>query len=178
MRLAVATLLSFTLVATSHADEHPSFAYETTQLTADDIRTFPDIGPATGSPKTEAECRAFPGTTDWPTEVEWRQLNASLGGALLHPVPAAAACYPGAYQDDSKCAALVASQLITRAHFEDPLALSTQWPAGNPCPVAAQPTGNCTQGGLPVYVVNATSVRQIQMAVNFARNKNLRLVVK
>jgi hypothetical protein len=37
-------------------------------------------------------------------------------------------------------------------------------------------TGKCTQGGWSVYVVNATTVKQI--AVNFARNKNLRLVIK
>lgn len=38
--------------------------------------------------------------------------------------------------------------------------------------------GNCSMGGYPTYVVNATSAAQIQLAVNFARNLNLRLVVK
>ena len=36
----------------------------------------------------------------------------------------------------------------------------------------------CTLGAFPSYAVNATCVYQIQMAVNFARNANLRLVVK
>lgn len=31
---------------------------------------------------------------------------------------------------------------------------------------------------MPSYVVNATNVAQIQLAVNFARNLNLRLIVK
>lgn len=39
-------------------------------------------------------------------------------------------------------------------------------------------TSACTQGAYPTYVVNATTVAQIQLAVNFARNQNLRLVVK
>ena len=36
----------------------------------------------------------------------------------------------------------------------------------------------CTIGGDPVYVVNAKSAWDVQAAVNFARNKNIRLVVK
>ncbi|KAK8042995.1 FAD-binding domain-containing protein [Apiospora phragmitis] len=36
----------------------------------------------------------------------------------------------------------------------------------------------CTVGGYPFYVVNATNVAQVQLAVNLARNLNLRLVVK
>jgi FAD/FMN-containing dehydrogenase len=39
-------------------------------------------------------------------------------------------------------------------------------------------TGTCEQGAYPTYVVNVTNVAQIQLAVNFARNLNLRLVVK
>jgi FAD/FMN-containing dehydrogenase len=37
---------------------------------------------------------------------------------------------------------------------------------------------NCTLGGYPSYAVNVTKVSQIQLAVNLARNLNLRLVVK
>lgn len=37
---------------------------------------------------------------------------------------------------------------------------------------------NCTQGGYSLYSVNVSNVAQIQLAVNFARSLNLRLVVK
>jgi FAD/FMN-containing dehydrogenase len=36
----------------------------------------------------------------------------------------------------------------------------------------------CGLGGYPVYVVNARNAKHIQAAVNFARNMNIRLVVK
>jgi FAD/FMN-containing dehydrogenase len=39
-------------------------------------------------------------------------------------------------------------------------------------------TTQCTLGGFPSYAVKARSVFQIQLAVNFARNMGLRLVVK
>lgn len=38
--------------------------------------------------------------------------------------------------------------------------------------------GTCSWGGFPVYAVNVSNVGQIQLAVNFARNANLRLVIK
>jgi FAD/FMN-containing dehydrogenase len=37
---------------------------------------------------------------------------------------------------------------------------------------------DCTLGGYPAYSVNVTNVAQIQLALNFARSANLRLVVK
>lgn len=37
---------------------------------------------------------------------------------------------------------------------------------------------NCSIGGYPSYVINASNVRDIQMGVNFARNTGIRLVVK
>lgn len=39
-------------------------------------------------------------------------------------------------------------------------------------------SSSCTLGALPAYSVNATTVAQVQLAVNLARNLNLRLVVK
>jgi FAD/FMN-containing dehydrogenase len=43
---------------------------------------------------------------------------------------------------------------------------------------ATNNTYHCTIGGYPSYAVKATNVAQIQLAVNLARNLNLRLVIK
>jgi FAD/FMN-containing dehydrogenase len=40
------------------------------------------------------------------------------------------------------------------------------------------PEDVCELGGYPAYVVNISSVAQIQLAVNFARHLDLRLVIK
>jgi hypothetical protein len=40
------------------------------------------------------------------------------------------------------------------------------------------PDGHCDIGGYPSYAINATKVGQIQLGINFARNNNIRLVVK
>jgi len=49
---------------------------------------------------------------------------------------------------------------------------------GETCMPQNGATGNCTLGGFPSYVINATSVYQIQLAINLARNLNIRLVVR
>jgi hypothetical protein len=40
------------------------------------------------------------------------------------------------------------------------------------------PNGNCTLGGYPSYSINVKNVAQIQLGINFARNLDLRLVIK
>ena len=49
------------------------------------------------------------------------------------------------------------------------------------CPIPASgnyANGTCTQGGYSEYAVKVKNVAQIQLAVNFARTLNLRLVVR
>lgn len=49
-------------------------------------------------------------------------------------------------------------------------------PAYTPLYLRSNPT--CFVGGYPTYSVNVSKVGQIQLAVNFARERNLRLVIK
>lgn len=49
---------------------------------------------------------------------------------------------------------------------------------GRTCLPSNDTTASCTLGAYPIYALNASHVSQIQLAVNFARNANLRLVVK
>lgn len=49
---------------------------------------------------------------------------------------------------------------------------------GMTCMPSENPTGDCTLGGFPSYVIDARNVAHIQLAINFARTLNLRLVVK
>jgi hypothetical protein len=160
-----------------------NFPFESVQLTQTDILKFPavrfgnkDIASPSGS--TTPRCRAWPGSHDWPSDSEWQKLNVSLGGALLRPIPAASACYQGENYNETLCRGLVNEAGQTHFWVDDPLSTLTQWPQGSTCILGVNPQGTCTRGGFPEYVVNATTVKQIQAAVNFARNKNVRLVIK
>ncbi|KAI1472683.1 FAD-binding domain-containing protein [Daldinia caldariorum] len=163
-----------------------NFASEAEQLTEDDIGDFSAI--AFGNTSTAGslnandrpDCREYPGSPGWPLDEEWSRLNRSLGGALIKGIPPAAVCYDGPYKDAAACTFLMRDATSTRFYLNDPVTVLTEWPEGSTChtPSGQQTGGNCTQGAFPAYVVNVTTVRQIQIAVNFARNRNLRLVIK
>ena len=153
-----------------------------TVLTEADIGSFSDIAFPQPYDKSSisqiSECKSFPGDEDWPTETIWAQFNASIDGGLLKPVPPAAVCYGGPHYDATKCNTLVRSASSTHFYLDHPLAVLTEWPQGSTCVASLNPVGNCTQGGFPTYVVNVSTVKQVQAAVNFARNRKIRLVIK
>ena len=176
---AVAGCLGLALCAT------PNFDYEKSQLTEKEADASPALAfgalpdDVDASTTRGPRCRAHPGGESWPSRREWRAFNESLGGVLLRGTPPGAPCYPDRPEyDPDECAFLTGDDLGSRVWIDNPVAASLQWAQGNTCPVEADPVGECTLGGYPAYVVNATSVRHIQMAVNFARNKNIRLTIR
>ena len=68
--------------------------------------------------------------------------------------------------------------LCTTFRADDPASVGTTWAEGNSCIPTNADNGTCIHGGLPAFVVNASTVRHIQIAVNFARNNNIRLIIK
>ncbi|KAF2876642.1 hypothetical protein BDV95DRAFT_441655, partial [Massariosphaeria phaeospora] len=125
-------------------------------------------------------CRTFPGDKDWPADSEWRALNETVEGALIKPVPRAAVCHldwPEHY-DAQKCAEL----LRNYGNFEDRVAHPTDliyvYFSGSSCLPTTNASSPCTTKGDPAYVVNATNPAHISAAIAFARQKNVRLVVK
>ncbi len=170
------SVLSIVVPAVSAA---VNFPFESIQLADADIGKFSAIAFGNKSALTPGPgCKAYPGTAAWPPDDEWARLNSSLGGALLKPSPPGAVCYPGPLQDAKQCQFLLFNSFSSRFYIDDPLTVLTSWPQGDTCTPSLWPQGNCTQGGFPLYVVNATTVKQIQTASNFACNRNVRLVIK
>lgn len=178
------------IASANAANADINFPYEAIQLTDADIGNFLAVafGNATGVTAANAgaaapPCRAFPGSKDWPSAATWARLNATMDGGLLHPSPLGSVCYPnangtlGAF-NLTQCLELVFGSFDSRVYIDDPLTVLTSWPQGETCAATLQPQGSCTRGGFPEYVVNVTTVKQVQAAVNFARNENVRLVVK
>ena len=159
--------------------ESVNFPFESIQLKEKDIEIFSAIAFADryNSPP-KADCKAFPGTKQWPVEDVWAQLNSSLDGALLKPAIPASACYDGPQKNVDFCNYLVYNTSTARFYLNDPISVLTEWPEGDTCPTLINPPGNCTQGGFSTYFVDVATVKQVQIAVNFARNNNIRLVVK
>ncbi|KFA52700.1 hypothetical protein S40293_08766 [Stachybotrys chartarum IBT 40293] len=150
-------------------------------ITDADIFSFGDADDAVLRRRTFSSCKLHPSDRLWPSKMIWKLFNLVLGGRLIEAVPLAAVCYPDWPQyDEARCAVVTARWNDPAYLAADPTAID--WPIneGVTCipPAFARPNSTCTGGGMPAYVVNVTNVAQIQLAVNFARNFNLRLNVK
>ncbi|KAK4466376.1 hypothetical protein QBC42DRAFT_193003 [Cladorrhinum samala] len=167
------------------------FANALSVLTESDVSKFAAVSFAdhrllASRGSDEPRCKIAPEDASWPTREEWAKLNATVDGALLKPDPSPSVCYPShPNYNNASCAFLTSGAARqTRFWLDDPLSVLSPWTQGNTClPVSSlnattQQGRTCTQGGFPAYVVNATEVKHIQAAVNFARNKNIRLIIK
>ncbi|RAL09349.1 FAD binding domain protein [Aspergillus homomorphus CBS 101889] len=170
----------------------PLFAGETVQLTDNVLRNltaslqhenvsslfaFGDKHPPPQSPR---QCKAMPGDAAWPSPSTWELFAQLLGGSLLRPAPLAAPCYADWPEyDNATCYKLSMNWFNSSMHINHPTSVMNPLYTGRSCMAFGfNYTSTCTEGGYATYVVNASSVAQIQLAVNFARNANLRLVVK
>lgn len=114
--------------------------------------------------KTSASCRCLPTSPCWPTDKQWQEFSKQLDGKLVRPEQLTLACQANINSKECK------SQLVN---------------IKNPFYVQSQPGGTQTQGWLnawsntpSVYAVQAKTTQDIARAVNFAREHNLRIVVK
>ncbi|KAE8391210.1 hypothetical protein BDV23DRAFT_182731 [Aspergillus alliaceus] len=125
-------------------------------------------------------CKLMPGDLFWPIDLVWDIFDLLLGKRLIKAVPLAAYCYPNwAEYDADKCATITSQWATSNLHMDDPTSIQLPLYEGRSCMAPGYNyTATCEMGGYPTYVVNASNVAQIQLAVNFARNLNLRLVVK
>ncbi|KAI1210253.1 FAD-binding domain-containing protein [Annulohypoxylon truncatum] len=183
MKLLVILVCLGTFLSRATALKPRILLSDSIRLTQEDVGDFAaiDFGDETAVSLENgnvSNCKVFPGDKAWPSTEEWARLNRTLGGALLKPKPAAAACYQGPDFDQAECTFLLTNASSSHYWLDDPLVALTQWSQGSTCPLVSDPQGNCTRGGFPEYVVNATNVKHIQAAVNFARNKQIRLIVK
>ncbi|GAB1319752.1 hypothetical protein MFIFM68171_09962 [Madurella fahalii] len=125
-------------------------------------------------------CKAFPGDASWPSQSVWDSFNTTLDGALIKTVPLAAPCYSNWPQyDPVACQHVRDNWLSPHFHVDDPTSAMFPIFQGRTCMPTDDPdSSNCTLGGYASYSVAVTKVRHIQLALNFARNTNVRLVVK
>ncbi|KAK1833982.1 FAD binding domain-containing protein [Podospora conica] len=176
------------------SDKH-LFDFETLQLTDKALSAFSHSKAVdtsvfgfhrTDTPaKPQARCKTYPGDLAWPTEPIWDLFDDLLGGALIKTVPEASLCYPewGRYSA-AQCQELTRTWNNSTLRIEDPTSIRSILFQGMTCMPPDHTarflghTPNCSVGGFPEYTVKVANVGQIQLAVNIARNLNIRLVIK
>ncbi|KAI1872269.1 uncharacterized protein JN550_003988 [Neoarthrinium moseri] len=134
--------------------------------------------PSTGAGNNSSQpCKATPGSASWPPEADWARFNQSLGGVLLRPSPPGAVCHPGqpTYNAD-QCATVATAWTTYDFHSNDPI--SNMWNQYSNDSCLPNVTYPCSPAGYPAYAVNATTPEHIKLSFQYARKKNVRVVVK
>jgi hypothetical protein len=83
------------------------------------------------------------------------------------PTPRAAVCYPGEHYDAAQCANYtVAAWQRSYLHLDDPIEMfGAPVAQGLTCEIPSlYDSHGCTRGGFPMYVVNATTTKHVQLA--------------
>lgn len=128
-----------------------------------------------------SRCKVYPGDPEWPSDEAWSQLSKLTGDRVITaPTPRAAVCYPGEDYNAAECSKYTVTEWQkSYLHMVDPIEMMSPVAQGMTCTIPALfDSHGCTRGGFPMYVVNATEPKHVQLAVNFARNTGVRLVIK
>ena len=138
---------------------------------------------AHASPATQ--CRCLSTQPCWPSASAFTDLASKLSQPLLHPVPPESACYP-ASAPAGNCTAAIAGALDGRWRSDQPGSMQApNWeayitPSGavEACYLNTTLGAPCKQGSVPVLGVDARTSGDVQAAVKFAAQHDLRLVIK
>ncbi|KAF2129387.1 hypothetical protein P153DRAFT_403119 [Dothidotthia symphoricarpi CBS 119687] len=123
-------------------------------------------------------CKTMPGDLLYPGKLTWGIFDLLLGGALEKIVPIGSPCYKTSEfnnYDAERC------NSTNGCSYGDNGALMSPLYSGLTCEIPASGNytrGKCTQGGFSSYAVKVENVAQIQLAINFARSLDLRLVIR
>lgn len=135
------------------------------------------LAASTASHQQRTKCKATPGSPDWPGDASWAALNQSISGRLLRPAPPGAVCHPGQpTYNAAACLAVQAGWLTVEWHTENPISTLSQNVNNNSC--LPEPSVPCSGEGYPIFVINATTSDHVKKGIDFARENNVRLIVK
>jgi hypothetical protein len=128
-------------------------------------------------------CKTTPLDSAWPSSADWTALNTSINGTLIRSAPVASSCYTSnLFNSTSTCTFVETNWKFATFHAATPESVNAVLFANNSClpPTESDFTARkgCEIGGSPQYVVNATSEAQIAIAVSWASERDIRVVIK
>ncbi|KAL2195083.1 hypothetical protein P885DRAFT_41417 [Corynascus similis CBS 632.67] len=123
------------------------------------------------------QCKCFPGDACWPSASAWNTLNETVGGRLIATVPLAQACHDPNY-DPARCQTLRDGWQNPATHMDDSASVMAPYFANQSCDPFTSPSKPCTLGNYVVYAVEAESADDIIAAIKFAKQNNIRFVIR
>ncbi|GJC81678.1 FAD-linked oxidoreductase ZEB1 [Colletotrichum liriopes] len=131
-------------------------------------------------------CKCYFGDECWPKTNAWNKLNTTVEGNLNIHIPPEAACHNtfngtlgtvNTY-DASKCAEVIA-EYTDEQWTTDQLGLNLwKYFTNATCQPTENPSEPCTLGNYGVYAIKATKKQHVKAGIDFARDNNLRLIIR
>ncbi|CAG8896820.1 unnamed protein product [Penicillium egyptiacum] len=132
---------------------------------------------ALAAPAIASDCHCLPSDSCWPAPSAWASLNSTVGGRLVATVPIGSPCHEPNY-DAAACAALKANWNMPQPHFDSSSSVMQTYFANQSCDPFTSKSEPCRLGNYVNYAVNVSSSEQVVAAVNFARDNNIRFVIR
>ncbi|KAJ3758342.1 hypothetical protein EV360DRAFT_94714 [Lentinula raphanica] len=126
---------------------------------------------------SSSSCRTFPGDASWPTPDTWDALNASVDGRLIKTVPVGSPCHDPHYDQDA-CEDVKRNWHQTEMHISHPSSIMDAVFLNKSCDPFTPKEYPCYIGSYVKYTVNVSEPMHVMKTVEFAREHNIRLVVK
>ncbi|KAK3499468.1 uncharacterized protein B0T23DRAFT_17731 [Neurospora hispaniola] len=195
MRATIASLVSNALLLTQQAAAAPTDTDTWNETTVDisgdssaDSFSVASISDWTYRRWNGANyaCKCYPGDPCWPSTLQWNLLNATVGGNLQISIPPAASCY-NTFQgllgnistyNAAQCADVHANYASEQWQIDLPTAGLWTYFTNDTCRPTTKPTDSCTGGYFPTIYIKAKTIAHIQAGILFAKNNNLRLIIR
>ncbi|RDW74765.1 hypothetical protein BP6252_05907 [Coleophoma cylindrospora] len=144
--------------------------------TASLLLSYVDAVPTLG----KSSCKNIPGDHAWPTSVEWDQLNQTVSGQLIGTIPLAIVCHIDSYDNynETACAALQAVWDLPATHSPYSGEIDSAWFQNDSCVPFTPASQPCELGNYVSYSINVTGANDVIAGLQFAEEKNVRLVIK
>lgn len=128
-------------------------------------------------------CRYVPGDRGWPSRDLWQRLNDTVNGGLIATTPLGHVCHDEgqfAAYDQSACAALQTGIVSTgqQTFLPEPAEPMNPYFETATCSPFTGKDDACDLGSRAVYSIAVRSAADVQAGLTFARENNIRLVVK
>ncbi|KAI1078643.1 FAD-binding domain-containing protein [Whalleya microplaca] len=131
-------------------------------------------------------CKCYLGDDCWPNESAWAGLNSTVEGNLQIVIPPGAACHNTfegplgtlSTYDAEACADVTNNFVSESWTTERPEAALWTYFTNDTCRPTGNPEEPCTLGNYGVYLILAQTKDHIKAGIDFAREKNLRLVIR
>ncbi|KAL2192505.1 hypothetical protein P885DRAFT_72919 [Corynascus similis CBS 632.67] len=184
LRLVCALVLPTALAQITVRDAPESLA-EATTVDALDFSDAAEVQSATFR-GVNVGCKCYPGESCWPSKTKWDNFNRTVDGRLRVHIPPGAACHNtfdgplgtvNTY-DAAKCAEATDNWANEQWTVSQPAAALWTYFTNDTCVPTQNPTEKCTLGYYGVYVIMATKPQHVKAGIDFARQNNLRLIVR